>query len=119
MRRVDADRFEPLLGAPGWVLAGVWGALWGSFFNVCIHRLGLYESIVRPRSRCSDCGKMIAWYDNLPLLSWLVLRGRCRGCGAPISIRYPLVEAFGVALALGIFARFVAYGDGPIVSRFA
>ena len=119
MRRVDADRVELLLGAPGWVLAGVWGALWGSFFNVCIHRIGLYESIVRPRSRCSSCGEMIAWYDNLPLVSWMILRGRCRRCRARVSVRYPLVEALGVALALGLFARFVVYADGPVVSRFA
>ena len=73
-------------------LAGVLGALIGSFLNVVIHRLPRGESLSRPRSRCPDCGAQIAWYDNVPVLSWLLLRGRCRRCGARISPRYPLVE---------------------------
>jgi leader peptidase (prepilin peptidase)/N-methyltransferase len=73
-------------------LAGVLGALIGSFLNVVIHRVPRRESLVRPRSRCPDCGAPIAPYDNVPVLSWLLLRGRCRRCGEPISPRYPLVE---------------------------
>ena len=99
-------------GWPGWAFAGVWGALWGSFFNVAIYRVGLYESVVRPRSRCPSCGAPIAGFDNIPILSWLVLGGKCRRGRARISFRYPLVEAITCALALAIWARFVAGRDG-------
>jgi leader peptidase (prepilin peptidase)/N-methyltransferase len=64
----------------------------GSFLNVVIHRLPRGESLVHPRSRCPHCGTQIAGYDNIPIVSWLLLRGRCRHCGAPISPRYPAVE---------------------------
>jgi leader peptidase (prepilin peptidase) / N-methyltransferase len=74
------------------VLAGIVGAVVGSFLNVVIHRLPRGESLVHPRSRCPSCGTQIAEYDNVPIVSWLVLRGRCRHCGAPISPRYPVVE---------------------------
>lgn len=76
----------------------VFGALLGSFLNVCILRLPVGESIVRPRSRCPKCGAPVLWYDNLPILSWLVLRGRCRHCAQPISVQYPLIEAIVAAL---------------------
>jgi leader peptidase (prepilin peptidase)/N-methyltransferase len=68
------------------------GASVGSFLNVCIARWPAEESVVRPRSRCPRCGKPIAWYDNIPVVSWLVLRAKCRSCGLPISAIYPLVE---------------------------
>jgi leader peptidase (prepilin peptidase) / N-methyltransferase len=74
------------------VLSGVVGAVVGSFLNVVIHRLPRGESLVHPRSRCPSCGVQIAEYDNVPIVSWLVLRGRCRHCGASISPRYPVVE---------------------------
>ncbi len=74
------------------VLAGVVGAVVGSFLNVVIHRVPRRESLVHPRSRCPGCGTQIAGYDNVPIISWLVLRGRCRHCGEPISPRYPVVE---------------------------
>jgi leader peptidase (prepilin peptidase) / N-methyltransferase len=74
------------------VLAGIVGAVVGSFLNVVIHRLPRGESLVHPRSRCPSCGVQIAEYDNVPIVSWLVLRGRCRHCGASISPRYPVVE---------------------------
>lgn len=70
----------------------VFGAVVGSFLNVCIYRMPLNRSIVFPRSHCPSCSKDIAWFDNIPLLSFLLLKGRCRHCGKPISLRYPLVE---------------------------
>lgn len=68
------------------------GLLLGSFLNVCISRLPEHRSISRPRSHCPHCGHIIRWYDNVPVLSWLVLRARCRDCGAKVPWRYPLVE---------------------------
>jgi leader peptidase (prepilin peptidase)/N-methyltransferase len=77
------------------------GLLFGSFLNVCISRLPAHESIVTPRSRCTACGYTIRWYDNIPVLSWLLLRARCRDCKARISWRYPAVElAVGLWFAL-------------------
>ena len=76
-----------------WILVAGVGACVGSFLNVCIHRLPLQRSIVRPRSSCPACGWLIAWYDNIPVVSWIALRGRCRQCATPIAVRYPLVEA--------------------------
>jgi leader peptidase (prepilin peptidase)/N-methyltransferase len=74
------------------------GAVIGSFLNVVIHRLPREESIVFPHSRCPSCGTAIRPYDNIPVVSWLVLRGRCRGCQSPISARYPAVELLTAAL---------------------
>jgi leader peptidase (prepilin peptidase)/N-methyltransferase len=72
--------------------AFLFGLLMGSFLNVCISRLPRHESVVKPRSRCPECGAAIRWYDNIPILSWIFLRARCRDCKATISWRYPLVE---------------------------
>lgn len=80
------------------IVAALFGSLIGSFLNVCIVRLPLDQSVVRPRSRCPRCERPIAWYDNIPVLSWLALRARCRHCGQPISIQYPLVELAVAAL---------------------
>jgi leader peptidase (prepilin peptidase)/N-methyltransferase len=89
-----------------WVLL-VWlvamGAAIGSFLNVVVYRLPLGLSLVYPPSRCPKCGNHIAWYDNVPVLGWIVLRGRCRQCHNPISSRYPIVEAF-TALMFGAVA---------------
>lgn len=85
------------------------GLLFGSFLNVCISRLPEHESIVSPRSHCPECGHPIRWFDNIPLLSWLILRAKCRDCGKRISWRYPAVE-----LAVGVWFAFVA----DWISRF-
>ena len=82
-------------------LAGVMGAVFGSFLNVVTYRLPRRESIVKPRSRCPACGMPVRPYDNVPILSWLLLRGHCRNCAAPISPRYPLVEAGTALLCAG------------------
>jgi leader peptidase (prepilin peptidase)/N-methyltransferase len=74
------------------ILALLFGFLIGSFLNVCIHRWPRGRSVVRPRSHCVRCRKLIAWYDNIPVLSYIVLRGKCRHCSRRISMRYPLVE---------------------------
>jgi len=89
----------------GPVFTAAFGLILGSFVNVVIHRLPLGRSVVAPRSRCPACGETIAAYDNIPLLSYLVLRGRCRRCRAPISLRYPVVELLVGAASLGAYLR--------------
>jgi leader peptidase (prepilin peptidase) / N-methyltransferase len=81
--------------------AGVLGAIFGSFLNVVVHRLPRHESVVKPASHCPRCGTPVKPYDNIPILSWLLLRGHCRSCGEPISPRYPLVEAGTGMLCVG------------------
>jgi leader peptidase (prepilin peptidase)/N-methyltransferase len=83
---------------------GLFGALIGSFLNVVAHRVPAGESLVSPGSHCPHCGAEVRPYDNIPVVSWLVLRGRCRDCGGPISVRYPLVEL----LTALVFAAVVA-----------
>lgn len=110
-----------LRSAPGLIVAGVFGAIWGSFANVCIYRIPRGESLVRPGSHCPGCQAEIAWYDNLPILSWLLLAGRCRRCRAAIPPQYPLVEALLLGLALLLYRRFVWQDGGPMgiaLSRF-
>jgi leader peptidase (prepilin peptidase)/N-methyltransferase len=96
------------------VLAGVVGAVVGSFLNVVIHRLPRRESLVHPRSRCPGCSAQIAGYDNVPIVSWLVLRGRCRHCGEPISPRYPVVELL-TALAFAAVVLVRGFDDDLIL----
>lgn len=88
---------------PGLVAAGLFGAVIGSFLNVCIVRLPVDESLWWPGSKCPACGAPVRWYDNVPVLSWLVLHGRCRHCRAPISVQYPLVELATSVLWIGAF----------------
>jgi leader peptidase (prepilin peptidase)/N-methyltransferase len=88
--------------AAGAILAGLFGALIGSFLNVVGHRLPLGESVVHPASRCPRCRTPIKPYDNIPVLSWLILRGRCRACALPIPVRYPLVELVTALLCVGV-----------------
>jgi leader peptidase (prepilin peptidase)/N-methyltransferase len=81
--------------------AGVLGAIVGSFLNVVSYRLPRHESLISPASHCPNCATPVKPYDNIPILSWLLLRGHCRSCAAPISPRYPLVEALTAALCVG------------------
>jgi len=95
------------------IVAGVLGALIGSFLNVCILRWPKEESVIRPRSHCPGCGRQIAGYDNIPIISWLVLRGRCRHCRTGISIQYPLIE-----LSVALIWVFMVWRYGLEVKAF-
>lgn len=88
---------------PLWV--GLTGACVGSFLNVCIYRIPQNESVVTPRSHCG-CGRPIAWYDNIPVLSWFILRGKARCCGRPFSFRYPAIELLTAALFVACWLLF-------------
>jgi leader peptidase (prepilin peptidase)/N-methyltransferase len=88
---------------PAAVLVSVVGLAFGSFLNVVIYRLPRRQSLVWPGSACPSCGKAIRWYDNVPLIGWVALGGRCRDCGVPISVRYPIVEAITAAAFLVCF----------------
>jgi len=90
------------------------GAVTGSFLSVVAHRLPRGESIVGPRSRCAGCGVQIAAYDNIPILSWLLLRGRCRHCGERISARYPLIE-IGTGLLFALTALVLRHEPAQLV----
>jgi leader peptidase (prepilin peptidase)/N-methyltransferase len=92
------------------VFAFLFGLALGSFLNVCIYRIPLKKSIVRPPSSCPNCGAGIRFYDNIPVISYVLLLGRCRHCRTPISLRYPLVELITGLLSVAIFMRF---GLGP------
>jgi leader peptidase (prepilin peptidase)/N-methyltransferase len=98
-----------------WVLIIAFALVMGSFLNVVIHRLPRNESIVRPRSRCPHCEKPIAGYDNIPVLSYLWLRGRCRNCGQAISALYPAVELITAALVAVVVLR---YGLRPVLAPY-
>ena len=91
----------------GYIFAGIFGAIIGSFLNVVIHRLPHEESVVFPNSRCPSCGAVIAFYDNIPILSYIALGAKCRNCKEHISIRYPAVEALTALLFVA-----VAWHDG-------
>jgi leader peptidase (prepilin peptidase) / N-methyltransferase len=86
------------------ILVGFLGLCVGSFLNVCIHRLPRRESLIHPPSHCPNCGRQLSWFDNIPIVSWIVLRGRCRGCRTPIAVRYPLVELITAILWVVIAA---------------
>ena len=97
------------------VVVFLFGLVVGSFLNVCIVRLPREQSIVSPRSQCPRCRTLIRWYDNIPLVSFLALRGKCRSCGLPISWRYPLVELLNGLLYLWAFAAFGLTGEAGVV----
>ena len=101
---------------PGPLLIGfaaAFGALVGSFLNVCIYRLPLDKSVVWPASACPHCGRLLSWYENIPVLSWMVLRARCRTCAAPIGVRYPIIEAL-TAVMFGFACWY--YGPGVLLA---
>ena len=96
------------------IAAGVVGALIGSFLNVVIYRVPLKRSIVSPASACGTCGRPVRAYDNIPVISWLVLRGRCRDCGSRISVRYPLVELGGAVFFAAVTLRIFPEMSGSV-----
>ena len=99
----------------GLVLVAILGLCVGSFLNVCIHRLPRGESLVRPPSRCPRCGRQLSWFDNIPVFSWIALLGKCRRCGEPIAIRYPLVEL--ITAALWVLIAAMTPPDALLASR--
>ncbi len=108
-----------MLRIVGTIFAGLLGLAFGSFLNVCLSRWPEGESIVHPRSHCRACGRTLAWWENVPLVSWLALRGRCRTCGAGISWRYPLVElAVGALWGLTAwqFLNLIFLADAPTLN---
>ena len=105
--RILNSRMIRILGT---IFAGLLGLAFGSFLNVCLSRWPADESIIRPRSHCRNCDHTLTWWENIPVLSWIILRGRCRSCHAAISWRYPLVE-----LAIGLLWAYIASGYYPDV----
>lgn len=99
-------------------LAFVWGALWGSFFNVVIYRLPAGLSVVTPPSHCPQCKTRLRAYHNVPILGWVFLRGKCATCRSPISVRYPLVELLTAVLSTALWLRFASLDPGfdPILA---
>lgn len=98
------------------IYAFAMGAVLGSFLNVCILRWPRERSIIRPRSRCSSCGNQLAWFENIPIFSWLLLRGKCRCCDEPISVQYPLIE---LTVAIGWVVAVNAFGPTFTAIRVA
>lgn len=88
------------------VFSFLFGGVFGSFCNVCIYRFPKGESIIKPGSHCPRCGSPIAWYDNIPIISWILLLGKCRNCKSPINIQYPVVEFITAILFVVIFFKF-------------
>lgn len=100
------------------VLAALFGLMTGSFLNVVIYRLPLGRSVVKPRSFCPGCGRVIKWYENIPVMSYLILKGRCRGCGSRIPARYPVVELLGMIHAIVALHIFGAGMDAAFAFVF-
>ncbi len=100
------------------IMAFIFGACIGSFLNVCISRMPQSISIVKPGSRCPDCKTPIRAYDNIPILSFLWLRGKCRGCAKSISVRYPLIEALTGGLAVAVLLKFGLSFDAAVYFIF-
>src|ERR1700761_6169590 len=95
------------------VFAFAFGAVIGSFLNVVVWRLPRGESLVSPPSHCPKCNTRLAWFDNIPVFGWLMLRGKCRYCREPISARYPIVEAITGLLFVFYYAAFFIWQLGP------
>jgi len=110
---MSADEGVTVLMSPpiGWFFAAMWGAIWGSFANVAVYRLGREDAalsmLVSPPSHCPHCNAPVRARDNVPILGWILLGGRCRSCRAPISIRYPIVEAGSTLQALAVYQAVV------------
>ena len=98
-----------------WLVLGFFiaGLLFGSFLNVCIYRLPRGESILWPGSRCTACGRQLAWFENIPVIAWVAQGGRCRSCGAAVSPQYPIVELVTGVLFAGAF---MVYGFTPLLA---
>lgn len=116
---MDAHSTLEMLNTFFLAVSFVLGCMVGSFLNVCVYRLPRGESVVRPRSHCPKCGHLIAWYDNIPIVSWLVLGAKCRHCRATISWQYALVEAITGALFLLVYMRFGAVLATPVYMLLA
>ncbi len=104
---MSSPPFSPLSPFAVTLLGGVFGLMVGSFFNVVIYRMPRGESVVWPPSRCMQCGYQIKFYQNIPVVSWLLLKGKCKSCGTPISAQYPIIEALTgllTALIIGYFS---------------
>lgn len=111
--------FPMMMRILGTILAALLGLAFGSFLNVCLSRWPEGESVVKPRSHCRNCERTLAWSENIPLLSWLALRGRCRTCGAKISWRYPLVESVvGALWAVIVWQQISSVGSSLSSSPF-
>src|SRR5690348_17925651 len=94
----------------------LFGIVFGSFLNVCIYRIPRDLSVIAPRSFCPECGYAISWYDNVPLLSYVMLSGRCRACRKRIGLRYPIVE-LSTAILFGAIA--IRYGWSIVALKWA
>ena len=115
METLNLDALNTLFG----VMSFVVGAMVGSFLNVCVYRLPAGLSVVRPGSRCPKCENPIAWHDNIPILSWLVLGAKCRNCGTAISWQYPLVEAITATLFFLVYWKFGMTLASPVYMLLA
>ena len=93
----------------------IFGACVGSFLNVVVYRLPQRKSLVHPPSHCPACEHLIRWYDNIPVIGWIKLRGKCRNCQSPISVRYPCVEGFCAIFFGGVFVLLDQLFDLPLV----
>lgn len=107
--------FAPTASIAPWIVVALFGLVAGSFLTVCVERLPMARSIVRPGSRCPDCRRPLTAIENLPVLSYLLQRGRCRGCGLRIPLRYPLIE---LATAAGYLLGWHRYGASAAYPRF-
>jgi leader peptidase (prepilin peptidase)/N-methyltransferase len=107
-----------LANLPMSIIAFVFGACIGSFLNVCIYRIPVGLSIVHPGSSCPRCRKTIPFYDNIPILSYLLLMGKCRACQAPIALRYPFIELLGGGFALASVHAFGMTLNGVVIFIF-
>lgn len=117
MENLSVETIETLMNVTIFVFVFLFGITIGSFLNVCIYRLPKGESLITNNSHCMTCGTQIKRYDLIPVLSWLILRGKCRACGAKITPRYMLIETMTGILFLLVFARydFVEYGLYPVM----